>query len=318
MKQQVDPLSPLAEFINKTALMPNVWDEIMSNLTARDAAICLRVNKSLRRAVASCLTWNSKLRHKMDVSATGIAIRKAFLKTEFELDFDRDREAGIKEGCYHKVGGDKLVRSCIVYNNYYASDEVFAMDGVWYHRQQCASGTYIIKLDENLDDVVIDCRLETGRNGYKANEAMRVYPTASANRVYFHNKDPSDGSPRYTSPFSRLAGADDSPSKYTLAEIHSNVAKVIPTARHDFAGTCDLKNERLNLIEDEANVPFFLRYRIFVEKDRIDRYGRVVVMALLNDDGVFCKSRNLHRFKPEEAPVLLHISSREQVKKVNT
>ncbi len=318
MKQQVDSLSPFAEFIDKTALMPNVWDEILGNLDATDVAVCLRVNKSLRKVVASCLTWNSKLRHKMDASATAAAIRKGFLKAEFELEFDRDREAEIAEESDNREPGDKLFSS----EEGYAEDKVVALDGVWYHRQQFTTFTGVFKLDENLHHAEINTKLETGEHHF--NE-MRVYPTSSAQRVFFHNKPPIDCSPRFTSPFG-LNKDVGSPDKYTLAEVHSNVAKVIPMAGHDFAGHCELKHERLNLLEKEANVPFFLRYRIFAMPEKVkiddkDSFGRGfgwrsrLVMALLNDEGVFCKSVNLHQFEYKEYAVMLHISSKEQVKK---
>ncbi len=88
-------LSPFENFTQKATNMLTIWETIMRNLSGTDVANILKVNKSLRAALAQCFETNTRLRHEMDAAATTCAINRNRWKTVVRAKF---MDTGLKEG----------------------------------------------------------------------------------------------------------------------------------------------------------------------------------------------------------------------------
>ncbi len=87
-RQESQDYSHFQLFLHKALNMLNIWEMIMSCLSATDVANCLKVNKGMRSAFGQCINLNSRLRQKLDLAATVRAIERRKLKSTAKLQLE--------------------------------------------------------------------------------------------------------------------------------------------------------------------------------------------------------------------------------------
>ncbi len=81
-------------FISTTLEKTKIWGNILSRLSAEDAASSLKVCKSMRSAIANCLASSAELRHKTDAAAAVSATDRGRLKCTVKVQFSRGKDKG--------------------------------------------------------------------------------------------------------------------------------------------------------------------------------------------------------------------------------
>ncbi len=160
--------SPLEDFARRTANMPNVWEVIMSNMSATDVARCLKVCHALRFAIAQCLNSNTSLRRQMDIAASVSAISRSNLQSTTQCQFRHKYNTKQKEDLIESYG------------------DIYALDQTWYHQCRYTGTISIIRRsNEGTKTVTSFRRRQLHENlRYSRRSSFHVQPTMNPDKVF--------------------------------------------------------------------------------------------------------------------------------------
>ncbi len=160
--------SPFEGFTKKAANIPNIWEMIMSNMSATDVARCLKVCHALRYVIAQSLNSNSSLRRKMDIAASVTAIRRCKLQSTTQCQFRHKYDAKQKKDLENSYG------------------DIYALDQTWYHRCRYTGKISIIKRSDEGEVTVPSFRRWRLLDDYKRRNrhTVSLYPTMHSDKVY--------------------------------------------------------------------------------------------------------------------------------------
>ncbi len=86
-------------FMQKSANMLHIWENVMLNLSATDVANCLRVCKGLRHVTVQCLAskLNPRWRRKIEVEVMARAASRGVTQPMFQVSIERKWRDGKSE-----------------------------------------------------------------------------------------------------------------------------------------------------------------------------------------------------------------------------
>ncbi len=93
--------------------MPEIWENILSNVSGSDLANCLKVCKALRSMVIQCVESSSRFRHKVNCAATASAIAKGYAQSGPDVFFRLMPTAVWSlDGVWYDRSGRSIIRFC--------------------------------------------------------------------------------------------------------------------------------------------------------------------------------------------------------------
>ncbi len=272
--------------MHRTANMPSIWEEIISNLSGEDVAICLRVNRALRSAIGQCLLSSTRLREKTDAKAAACAFEKGILRSRVQVQFRQKYRTGKRE-----------------------EGTFFALDNVWYYRQNNQAKRFIVvRLSEDHERVLFRGSLRTSEGSEAIEKAFRVFPTGNSNR-YFVSDSLCVGECCFC-----FCG------HYTnakLMEIGDQSAAFVPLPESSPHLELEKCGDAHNQVLDESEVhgpPCCVRYRLYNPRnEEAQGPSRRIIMSLLSSNGEFSKSVVVTQDNPDHF-VNFHLPSNDEVK----
>ncbi len=270
--------------------MPHIWENIMGNLSALDVANCMKVHKSMRKAMNQSVESCSRLRQSLDIGATASAIARGHVKSYVRIELKRDREPRERAGARVLFG----------------FDHIFAIDNTWYHKQGETDRLDVLKLDPEHKIKYFKKSLLNRRIDNRYIWDPLVLPTQDAERS--------------------IIKFNGSRNKYgVLIEQSPEDASVIAIAENPVTLRCgkvwkEVMNER-----EKSRNPHCARYRLYtyVQKDRQNVLD--IILTLLNDKGEPRKTTALCNLEFEgDSPIedkhltrsIIHSPNHEQVREL--
>ncbi len=145
--------------------MRKIGENVISHLSVKDIANCLKVCKSLRRALGESLKASTKMCLKINAAATVCAIAEGKIASKVKLQFKRVRN--FKRALWYSIGWDKF---CV-------------MDGAWYHRNEETGHVNVLKLGQKHEKIFFKKSLIVIGDGGGYNSCLSVLPTPDAKTV---------------------------------------------------------------------------------------------------------------------------------------
>ncbi len=154
--------SPFERFLVKAFNMLKIWEMILSDITVQDVANCLKVNHGLRMALGQCISYNTRLRQKLDAAATVKTLNRGTVMSTSVVQISHED----KYGFFRRV---------------------VSMDGTWFYLQKSKDGTSTIRLDSE-DKNVVHCYYSYDFTSIRGNGFM-VHPTRNPKHFYIRDTD---------------------------------------------------------------------------------------------------------------------------------
>ncbi len=162
LNQQDVSKSVTQMFFERTASMPLIWENILSNLSGSDVAHCLRSCKSFRSIIGSWMMFSKKFRNQMDSSAIVSAIEKRKIKYTEEIRLD------------HKMDDAGLIY-------------LYAIDDLLFTRKRNSTDIEIVKsITGHCDGIAKNetLEMEQGDADFFEPGPFAVYPTQDVERFF--------------------------------------------------------------------------------------------------------------------------------------
>ncbi len=270
-------LSPMQVFALRSVNMPMIWENVISHLSVKDIANCLKVCTSVRRALEECMKANTKMCRKKNIAATVCAIAEGKIASKVELQFKRDRNDA-KRALWSFIGCDKFC----------------AIDGAWYHKNKETDHVDVLKLGQKHEKIFFKKSLIGDGGGH--NSCLSVLPTADGKTVIVQSNwiNYSTYLVRNNKNSAKLVGS------FGEKVTHQN-GKVWEPVCNELHHRCSIYGR-----------PYCARYRLYEQRGK---KTLALFMTLLNARGQAFRSVMLHKVRLRGKDTrILHIASNDEVK----